>query len=58
MADPPITDHVFRSKGYASQGKQGVGRVDPGMCSHLGSCNKPQEDHITVPDFRQQRGEK
>lgn len=54
---PPITDHVFRAPGdaHVRSGKLGGPALDSGMCGYNGTCNRPQDDHITVPDFRARR---
>lgn len=49
-----ITDHVFRIDpcGGNRDGVR-VRRVQVGTCNWRGLCGMPQEDHITVPDYRE-----
>lgn len=51
---PPIVDHVFRvmADGHRRTGTKGGACVRRGMCAWHGSCNRPPDDHITVPDYR------
>jgi hypothetical protein len=46
----PIAGHVFRT------GNSYVAGVATGLCVYLGRCNRPQDDHITRPDFQALRG--
>jgi hypothetical protein len=48
---PPIADHVFRTGGGTY-----VAGIAAGMCAYDGRCNRPQDDHITRPDFQALRG--
>lgn len=47
---PPITDHVFRRLNNCVPG------ITTGRCTYLSRCNRPQDDHITRPDFQALRG--
>jgi hypothetical protein len=47
---PPIAGHVFRT------GNSYVAGIATGRCVYLGRCDRPQQDHITRPDFQAQRG--
>lgn len=51
---PPIVGHVFRkmADGHDRTGTAGGPCVRRGMCAWMGSCNRPPDDHITVPDYR------
>lgn len=44
---PPITDHVFRAGGGRC-----LAGITTGRCVYGGRCNRPQDDHITRPDFQ------
>jgi hypothetical protein len=56
-----ITDHVFRvcqlaeTRARTDAARRRSDKVDPGMCCYLTTCNRPQDDHITHIDFRDQR---
>ena len=49
MDEPPIVDHVFRPVTARHSGSI------LGMCAWRGACNRPADDHITVPDYRARR---
>jgi hypothetical protein len=53
----PITDHVFRTSSQATRqyGRQFSDKVDPDRCCYLTTCNRPQDEHITRPDFHNRR---
>jgi hypothetical protein len=57
MAEPLITDHLFRvGEGKLVRlGQRGSSRVRPGHCCYRGTCDRPQEDHITRYDFERRR---
>jgi hypothetical protein len=56
-----IVSHVFRPSPAGgvtneTRGCKGGTNVPLGMCNWLGTCGRPQDDHITVWDFRARRG--
>lgn len=51
-----ITSHVFRITnvgGSPPSGRRTPPRVRPGYCCWLGTCDRPEAEHITADDYRQ-----
>jgi len=53
--DPPITDHTFRASTVGDARTRRSKRVRLGYCVWLGTCDRPETDHLTTAEYRQRR---